>query len=103
MRFGRERLSGYFVVGPTPYSLVLGFGWLTHHKLAWNFQSERWGTYVNGRWCELSMMRASGGENVKVRLAEERKRTPVEQASDLPARHVAGMTLEGAAPHLRPH
>ena len=32
---GRECFTGDYVVGPVPYDIVLGFDWLTKHKVSW--------------------------------------------------------------------
>ncbi|CDJ65626.1 hypothetical protein ENH_00007820 [Eimeria necatrix] len=42
---GHARFSGDFLVGPVPYDLVLGLDWLTEHKVAWYFQSDKLRTY----------------------------------------------------------
>ncbi|CDI74708.1 hypothetical protein EPH_0003210 [Eimeria praecox] len=36
--FGRECLTGDYLVGPVPYDIVLGLDWLTKHKVSWYFQ-----------------------------------------------------------------
>ncbi|CDJ67621.1 hypothetical protein, conserved [Eimeria necatrix] len=54
---GHARFSGDSLVGPVPYDVVLGLDWLTEHKVAWYFQSDKFRTYVNGQWCELPVVR----------------------------------------------
>ncbi|CDJ53380.1 Gag-pol polyprotein, related [Eimeria brunetti] len=54
---GGECSTGYFLVGPVPHDVILGLDWLINHRVAWYFQSDKFRTYVNGRWCELPVQR----------------------------------------------
>ncbi|CDJ62968.1 hypothetical protein ENH_00030490, partial [Eimeria necatrix] len=56
---GTARLAGDFLVGPVPYDLVVGLDWLTTHRVAWYFQSDKLRTYVDGQWCDLPVVRAA--------------------------------------------
>ncbi|CDJ36106.1 uncharacterized protein EMH_0063260 [Eimeria mitis] len=40
MLCGGECFTGDFLVGPIPYSVILGIDWLVNHKVAWYFQSQ---------------------------------------------------------------
>ncbi|CDJ68060.1 hypothetical protein ENH_00047390, partial [Eimeria necatrix] len=99
---GHTRFSGDFLVGSVPYGLVLGLDWLTEHKVAWYFQSDKLRTYVNGQWSELPVVRT--GETTLQRDSPTvvHPRTPAEQAYEILAKQVAGMSAGGAAIFLRP-
>ncbi|CDJ64731.1 hypothetical protein, conserved [Eimeria necatrix] len=99
---GHARLSGDCLVGPVPYDLVLGLDWLTEHKVAWYFQSNKLRAYVNGQWCELPVLR-TGEETLQGDShIVAPPRSPAEQAYDILARQVAGMSAEEAAIFLQP-
>ncbi|CDJ62306.1 hypothetical protein ENH_00012560 [Eimeria necatrix] len=99
---GHTRFSGDFLVGPVPYDLVLGLDWLTEHKVAWYFQSDKLRTYVNGQWCELPVVRTGEATLQRDRPTVVHPRTPAEQAYEILAKKVAGMSAEEAAIFLRP-
>ncbi|CDJ65775.1 hypothetical protein ENH_00013030 [Eimeria necatrix] len=99
---GHARFSGDFLVGTVSYDLVLGLDWLTEHKVASHFQSDRLRTYVNGQWCELPFVR-TGEENLQGEYPTVvHPRTPTEQAYEILAKQVAGMLAEETAIFLRP-
>ncbi|CDJ37108.1 hypothetical protein, conserved [Eimeria tenella] len=50
-RLPKEHRFTIATVGTVPYDVVLGLDWLTEHKVAWYFQSNKLRTYVNGQWC----------------------------------------------------
>ncbi|CDJ47364.1 OSJNBa0079C19.6 protein, related, partial [Eimeria brunetti] len=102
MRCGVTRLSGDFLVGPVPSDLVVGLDWLTQHRVAWYFQSDKLRTYVNGQWCDLPVVRAKDVNQQNGGTQGVRQRTPAEQAYDALARQIAGMTREEATALLRP-
>ncbi|CDJ69199.1 hypothetical protein ENH_00064840 [Eimeria necatrix] len=99
---GHTRFSGDFLVGPVPYDLVLGLDWLTEHKVAWYFQSDKLRTYVNGQWCELPVVRTGESTRQSDSSTVVYPRTPAEQAYEILAKQVAGMSAEEAAVFLRP-
>ncbi|CDJ50398.1 hypothetical protein EBH_0033300 [Eimeria brunetti] len=99
---GATRLAGDFSVGPVPYDLVVGLDWLTNHRLAWYFQSDKLRTYVNGQWCDLPVVRANDVKQRKGSTQGMRQRTPAEQAYDILAKQLADMTREEATAFLRP-
>ncbi|CDJ47830.1 hypothetical protein EBH_0075370 [Eimeria brunetti] len=89
-------------VGPVPYDLVVGLDWLTQHRVAWYFQSDKLRTYVNGQWCDLPVVRAKDVNQPNGGTQGVRQRTPAEQAYEALARQIAGMTKEEATALLRP-
>ncbi|CDJ50396.1 hypothetical protein EBH_0033280 [Eimeria brunetti] len=97
-----ERFLGDFLVGPVPYDIVLGLDLLTEHKVAWIFQSDKLRTYVNGKWCELPVVRTAAEHAKGSRNTAMRAKSPAEQAYGLLAKKVAGMTSQGDAALLRP-
>ncbi|CDJ62567.1 Reverse transcriptase, related [Eimeria necatrix] len=99
---GATRLAGDFLVGPVPYDLVVGLDWLTEHRVAWYFQSDKLRTYVNGQWCDLPVVRATDATQRNGSTLGTRQRTPAEQAYDILAKQVADMTREEATALLRP-
>ena len=99
---GHARFSGDFLVGPVPYDLVLGLDWLTEHKVAWYFQSDKLRTYVNGQWCELPVVRTGEATLRGDSSIAAHPKTPAEQAYEILAKQVAGMSAEEAAIFLRP-
>ncbi|CDJ67635.1 hypothetical protein ENH_00039120, partial [Eimeria necatrix] len=99
---GHARIPGDFLVGPVPYGLVLGLDWLTEHKVAWYFQSDKLRTYVNGQWCELPVVRTGEATLRGDSSVAAQPRTPAEQAYEILAKQVAGMSAEEAAIFLRP-
>ncbi|CDJ63256.1 OSJNBa0080E14.14 protein, related [Eimeria necatrix] len=99
---GHARFSGDFLVGPVPYDLVLGLDWLTEHKVAWYFQSDKLRTYVNGQWCELPVVRTGETTLRGDSFIAAHPKTPAEQAYEILANQVAGMSTEEAAIFLRP-
>ncbi|CDJ67238.1 Reverse transcriptase, related, partial [Eimeria necatrix] len=99
---GATRLAGDFLVGPVPYDLVVGLDWLTQHRVAWYFQSDKLRTYVNGQWCDLPVVRATEATQRNGSTQGTRQRTPAEQAYDILAKQVADMTREEATALLRP-
>ncbi|CDI81421.1 hypothetical protein EAH_00021620 [Eimeria acervulina] len=99
---GRECFTGDYLVGPVPYDIVLGFDWLTKHKAAWNFQSDKLGTYLDGRWCELPLVRAHMDRRTEEGHQTAPKQTPAEEAYDLLAGQVSEMTEAEAAALLYP-
>ncbi|CDJ33163.1 uncharacterized protein EMH_0014960 [Eimeria mitis] len=60
MLCGGECFTGDFLIGPIPFPIILGIDWLVNHKVAWYFQSDKLRTYVNGRWCDLPVLRKGG-------------------------------------------
>ncbi|CDJ67799.1 hypothetical protein ENH_00041700, partial [Eimeria necatrix] len=88
--------------GPVPYDLVLGLDWLTEHKVAWYFQSDKLRTYVDGQWCELPVVRTGEATLRGDSSIAAQPRTPAEQAYEILAKQVAGMSAEEAAIFLRP-
>ncbi|CDJ68079.1 OSJNBa0042D13.18 protein, related, partial [Eimeria necatrix] len=96
------RLAGDFLVGPVPYDLVVGLDWLTEHRVAWYFQSDKLRTYVDGQWCDLPVVRATDATQRDGRTLGTRQRTPAEQAYDILAKQVADMTREEATALLSP-
>ncbi|CDJ69949.1 LOW QUALITY PROTEIN: OSJNBa0079C19.6 protein, related [Eimeria necatrix] len=98
---GHTCFSGDFLVGPVPYDLVLGLDWLTEHKVAWYFQSDKLRTYVNGQWCELPVVRT--GETTLQRDSPTvvHQRTGRE-AYEILAKLHRGMSAEEAAVFLLP-
>ncbi|CDJ63214.1 hypothetical protein ENH_00036010 [Eimeria necatrix] len=99
---GHARFSGDFLVEPVPYDLVLGLDWLTEHKVAWCFQSDKLRTYVNGHWCELPVVRTGEAKLRGDSPTVVHPRTPAKQAYEILAKQVAGMSPEEAAIFLRP-
>ncbi|CDJ67874.1 Reverse transcriptase, related, partial [Eimeria necatrix] len=99
---GTARLAGDFLVGPVPYDLVVGLDWLTEHRVAWYFQSDKLRTYVDGQWCDLPVVRATEPTQRDGRTLGSRQRTPAEQAYDILAKQVADMTREEATALLSP-
>ncbi|CDJ62243.1 hypothetical protein ENH_00009170 [Eimeria necatrix] len=99
---GHTRFSEDVLVGPVPYDLVLGLDWLTEHKVAWYFQSDKLRTYVNGQWCELPVVRTGETTLQRDTATVVHPRTPAEQAYEILAKQVAGMSAEEAAAYLRP-
>ncbi|CDJ66936.1 OSJNBa0079C19.6 protein, related, partial [Eimeria necatrix] len=99
---GTARLAGDFLVGPVPYDLVVGLDWLTKHRVAWYFQSDKLRTYVDGQWCDLPVVRATEATQRNGSTQGSRQRTPAEQAYDILAKQVADMTREEATALLRP-
>ena len=98
---GRECFTGDYLVGPVPCDIVLGFDWLTRHKVAWYFQSDKLRTHLDGRWCELPLVRTHMDKPTEDDRQTAPKRTPAEEAYDLLARQVAQMTEAEAAALLR--
>ena len=96
------RFFGNLLVGTVPYELVLGLDWLTEHKVAWYFQSDKLRTYVNGQWCELPVVRTGEAKLQGNSPTVVHPRTPAEQAYEILAKQVAGMSAEQAAILLRP-
>ncbi|CDI82851.1 hypothetical protein EPH_0011430 [Eimeria praecox] len=88
-------------LGPAPCDIVLGLDWLTRHKVYCYFQSDKLRTYLDGRWCELPLVRTHMAKRTEDENQVAPKRTPAEQASDLVARQVAQMTEEEATALLR--
>ncbi|CDJ36480.1 uncharacterized protein EMH_0087110 [Eimeria mitis] len=102
MLCGGECFTGDFLVGPIPYSVILGIDWLVNHKVAWYFQSDKLRTYVKGRWCNLPVLR-KGSEPMRGALLDsEPTKTAVDHAYDELAKQVARMTAEEAAAFLCP-
>ncbi|CDJ67235.1 hypothetical protein ENH_00032960, partial [Eimeria necatrix] len=99
---GATRLAGDFLVGPVPYDLVVGLDWLTKHRVAWYFQSDKLRTYVDGQWCDLPVVRATDVTQRSDGTLGTRQRTPAEQAYDILAKQVADMSKEEATALLRP-
>ncbi|CDJ52917.1 hypothetical protein EBH_0053470 [Eimeria brunetti] len=100
---GREvQVTAEGRVGPVPYDLVVGLDWLTQHRVAWYFQSDKLRTYVNGQWCDLPVVRAKDVNQQNGGTQGVRQRTPAEQAYDALARQIGGMTREEASALLRP-
>ncbi|CDJ63802.1 OSJNBa0079C19.6 protein, related [Eimeria necatrix] len=89
-------------LGPVPYDLVVGLDWLTEHKVAWYFQSDKLRHYVNGQWCELPVVRTGEATLQRDIPTVVHPRTPAEQAYEILAKQVAGMSAEEAAIFLRP-
>ncbi|CDJ70231.1 hypothetical protein, conserved, partial [Eimeria necatrix] len=86
---GDTRFSRDFLVRRVPYDLVLGLDWLTENKVACYFLSDKLWTYVNGKWCKLSVVR-KGRETLQGDShIVAPPRTPVEQAYDILAKQVA--------------
>lgn len=98
---GDARFSGDFLVWPIPCVLVLGLDWLTEHKVAWYFQPEELRTYVNGKWCKLPVVRTGEEKLQGDSPIVVHPRTPAEQACEILAKQVAGMSSEEAAIFLR--
>ncbi|CDJ47229.1 hypothetical protein EBH_0015150 [Eimeria brunetti] len=98
---GSTRLAD-FLVGPVPYDLVVGLDWLTNHRVAWYFQSDKLRTYVNGQSCDLPVVRANDVKQRNGSTQGMRQRTPAEEAYDILAKQVADMTREEATALLRP-
>ncbi|CDJ70440.1 hypothetical protein ENH_00083560 [Eimeria necatrix] len=80
----------------------LGLDWLTEHKVAWYFQSDKLRTYVNGQWCELPVLRTCEATLQGDSPTVVHPRTPEEQAYEILAKQVAGISAEEAAIFLRP-
>ncbi|CDJ62829.1 hypothetical protein ENH_00027370 [Eimeria necatrix] len=99
---GYVRFSGDFFVVPVPYDLVVGLGWLTEHKVAWFFQSDKLQTYVNGQWCELPVVRTGEETLQDGSHIVAPPRSLAEQAYDILAKQVSGMSAEDAAIFLQP-
>ena len=87
---------------PVPYDLVLGLDWLTEHKVAWYFQSDKLRTYVNGQWCELPVVRTGESTLQSDTSTVVHPRTPAEQAYVILAKQEAGMSAKDTAVSLRP-
>ncbi|CDI82217.1 OSJNBa0042D13.18 protein, related [Eimeria praecox] len=66
-------------LGPVPYDIVLGLDWLTKHKLSWYFHSDNLKTYLDGRWCELPLVRVHMDKRTEDDNPVASKRTPAEQ------------------------
>ncbi|CDI87166.1 hypothetical protein EPH_0075340 [Eimeria praecox] len=98
---GRECFTGDYLVGSVPYDIVLGLDWFMRHKVSWCFQSDKLRTYLDGRWCELPLVRTHMAKRTEYDNQVAPKRTPPEQAYDLLPRQVAQMTEEEAAALLR--
>ncbi|CDJ64775.1 LOW QUALITY PROTEIN: hypothetical protein ENH_00080530 [Eimeria necatrix] len=94
---GHTRFSGDVLVGTVPYDLVLGLDWLTEHKVAGYFQSDKLRTYANGQWCELPVVRTGEATLRRDSPTVVHPRTPAEQAYEILAKQVAGMSAEEAA------
>ncbi|CDJ63238.1 hypothetical protein ENH_00037350 [Eimeria necatrix] len=88
---GHTRFSVDDLVGPVPYDLVLGLDWLTEHKVAWYFQSDKLRTYVNGQWCELPVVRTDESTLQSDSPTVVHPLTPAEQAYEILAKQVAGV------------
>ncbi|CDJ49143.1 hypothetical protein EBH_0024360 [Eimeria brunetti] len=88
--------------GPVPYDVVLGLDLLTEHNFARYFQTDKLKTYANGRWCELPVGRTAAEHLKGGRAPIVRPKTPAEQAYELLANQVAGISPEDAATFLRP-
>ncbi|CDJ65856.1 hypothetical protein ENH_00011300, partial [Eimeria necatrix] len=100
--FRHARFSRDFLVGAVPYDLFLGLDWLTKHKVAWYFQSDKLQTYVNDQWCELPVVGTGEAKLQGNNPTVVHPRTPAEQAYEILAKQVAGMSTEEAAIFLRP-
>ena len=96
-RYGRECPTGDFLIGLEPYDGESGLDWSTALRVAWYFQSDKWRTYVNGSYRELGQVPKDRGGSAK----EVSQRTPAEQAYDILAREVAGMSPAEGTPILR--
>ncbi|CDJ48236.1 Reverse transcriptase, related [Eimeria brunetti] len=99
---GATGLSGDLLVGPVPYDLVVGLDWLTNHRVAWYFHSDKLRAYVNGQRCDLPVARANDVKQRNGSTQAIRQRTPAEQAYDVLAKQVADMTREEATALLPP-
>ncbi|CDI85000.1 hypothetical protein EPH_0013920 [Eimeria praecox] len=88
-------------VGPVPYDLVVGLDWLTNHRVAWYFQSDKLHTYVKGQWCDQPVVRTNDAKLRSGSTQGRHQRTPAEQAYDILAKQVADMTNEEATALLR--
>ncbi|CDJ49899.1 OSJNBa0079C19.6 protein, related [Eimeria brunetti] len=99
--FRRECFTGDYLVGPVPYDIVLGLDWLIKQKVTRYFQSDTLRMYLDGRWCELPLVRTHMDKRTEDGHQVAPKRTPVEQPYDLLARQVAQMTEAQAAALLR--
>ncbi|CDI86223.1 hypothetical protein EPH_0018880 [Eimeria praecox] len=73
---GATRLSGDFLVGHVPYDLVVGLDWLTNHRVAWYFQSDKLRTYVKGQWCDLPLVRTNDAKLRSGSTQGRHQRTP---------------------------
>ncbi|CDJ47594.1 hypothetical protein EBH_0073740 [Eimeria brunetti] len=91
-----------FLVGPIPYEIILGIDWLVNHKVAWYFQPDKLRTYVNGRWCDLPVLRKELRPPTDAPATTEQAKTPANRAYDALAQQVARMTAWEAAALLRP-
>ncbi|CDI87194.1 hypothetical protein, conserved [Eimeria praecox] len=98
---GRECFNGDYLVAPVPHDIVLGLDWLTRHKVSWYFQSDKLRTYLDGRWCELPLVRTHMAKRTEDDNQVAPKRTAAEQVYDLLAQQVAQMTEEEATALLR--
>ncbi|CDJ35022.1 uncharacterized protein EMH_0023410 [Eimeria mitis] len=97
-----ECFTGDFLFEPIPYSVILGIDWLVNRKVAWYFQSDKLRTYVNGRWCDLPVLRKEGKQTQGTLADSEPIKTAADHAYDELARQVAIMTTEEAAAFLHP-
>ncbi|CDJ33308.1 uncharacterized protein EMH_0015510 [Eimeria mitis] len=103
MLCGGECFTGDFLVGPIPFPIILGIDWLVNHDVAWYFQSDKIRTYVNGRWCNLPVLRRGGDVNPHGKTKKaERAKSAADRAYEELAAQVARMTVEEAAALLRP-
>ncbi|CDJ47720.1 hypothetical protein EBH_0039570 [Eimeria brunetti] len=99
---GRECFTGDYLVSSVPCEIVLGFDWLTKHRVAWHFQSDKLRTYLNGQWRELPLVRSRRDDRIANGHQVPPKRTPAEEAYDLLARQVAEVSETEIAALLRP-
>ncbi|CDJ48366.1 hypothetical protein, conserved [Eimeria brunetti] len=97
-----ECFTGDFLVGPTPYNVVLGIDWLINHQVAWYFQSDKLRKYVNGRWHDLPVLRKGNGPPADTPTTEGQAKTQADRAYDVVAHHVSRISAEEAAALLCP-
>ncbi|CDJ30319.1 uncharacterized protein EMH_0006090 [Eimeria mitis] len=103
MLCGGECFTGNFLVGPIPFPIILGIDWLVNHKVAWYFQSDKIRTYVNGRWCDLPVLRRGGATSTQDNTTpKEQIKTAADRAYEELAAQVAKMSVEEAKALLRP-
>ena len=76
--------------------------WLTEHKVVWSFHSDKLRACVDGRWCDLTLVRTNEKRPKKQSTPVASLRTPAELAYDILAEQVADMPLDEASALLHP-
>ena len=93
--------TGDYLVGPTPYDLILGLDWLKRHGITWSFSANTLYARTDGGWCQLLAICKTGTPPL-ARHKAPGVAGPAEDAYHALAQQVSQMTTAKAASLLRP-